>query len=285
MAKIWIPKEDYVDDAPTTELESPVNINHDSCKAGRDYKQRLYIWRKADGSVSSYCHHCGGSGYIKSGSTRNLYKLRKGSGVLRSMSTTASPEAKLPFDYTQDLTKWSIPAKAWVFAGGLSALDIKRHKLGYSASLDRVVLPVYERISPILNGWQGRELIKGGTLKYITHKRRGIDLCFYSTCVKGKSDTVCIVEDVLSAIRCSEFVDGVAVLGTRYSNELIFNLTDGYSHVIIYLDNDNSIVKKKQEQLKSILSLYVDKVSIIKTNKDPKELSPIQLKTILEECE
>lgn len=91
-----------------------------------------------------------------------------------------------------------------------------------------------------------------------------------------------IVEDILSAIRIhmTGKYSAIALLGVNPKG--ISNLTDIinlHDHVIIFLDNDNHEVKRKQVQLRDAIELYTNvRTSIHHTQGlDPKEMSNNQL--------
>lgn len=278
-----IPSEDYLNHAPNIASSVPNSHNHDGCTGGVDTKHRLYVWRKESGAVSAYCHNCGLHGYTPSqDSTRNVYSLRQ---ATRNVNVPKSMSVQLPRDMSTDWRTWPSKAKVWLFKGLLGEQHASKYNMGYSPFLDRVILPVYDKSNGKILGWQGRRLSDDGTPKYITTKMEGHDL-YFSCEFTGVSsifpdDTICIVEDTLSAIRVSEHMNALAFLGVRISRQLINYLTKHYSNVILYLDNDNYIVKKKQEQFKNTLQLYMNKVIVIKETKDPKELTSKELLTVL----
>lgn len=274
----YIPNHHYLDDAPNSLEDSPVRIDHVDCGAGTDTKGRLYIWRKADQSVSAYCHNCGMSGYSKSKHhTRNIHRLRpkKSSRPVRNLHIT------LPRDLEKDVKKWPVEARAWVYSAGLTNEEVMNHGLGYSNWHRRVIIPCLSSTGS-LSGYQTRKIFEDGRPKYLTRSKVGKKLLFTDVFTHDPSDTLCVVvEDALSCIKVGRTHHSVALMGCSSNDQVLKYLTNHYKHVIIFLDNDNSEVMKKQEQIRRDLDMLMETVTVIRHDKDPKECTTLELGALL----
>ena len=166
---------------------------------------------------------------------------------------------------------------------GITEEEIAKYGIVYSDSERRVILPVYDNGDLVIT--QSRKVFDDDTgPKYRTVKRR-------AGVFSAKCDTpivVCnqcvITEDILSAIKCSRFIDSFALLGTTLSDSCLGKiLKNQYDKCFIFLDDDNRQVKLDQIVLKNKLELYIDDVRIVKSGgRDPKEMSDLDLMKLLD---
>lgn len=86
--------------------------------------------------------------------------------------------------------------------------------------------------------------------------------------------TIMLVEDVLSSIRCAEFIDSGSLLGTNVSTAKLESLLNqGYTDIILGLDPDAFIKALRIKRNYLIPSA----VHVIKLTNDPKDLPPQRL--------
>jgi DNA primase len=238
---------------------------------------RLYIKRSEDGNVILFhCKHCSFSGGVRQ-SNSSYSKVKEKMRHSGALSSRNVKKPTLPFDSVGRITEWPSRAKVWVYRGQLSDKEIEDYGFVYSPYYDRVFYPVYN--NNVISCTIGRKLKDDDTPKYLIYKDKDFNNLWYSN--PTSSNKVCIVEDVLSAIRCSRFVAGAALLGTNFTDGAIKYLTDRHNEFIIYLDDDKPQVKMKQLQLQRMLELFGDVKLITKTGKDPKELNDKQLEELL----
>lgn len=255
-------------------LGEQVHVDHDDCDAGVDNKRRLYIKRGDDDGndvILAHCHHCGKSGYFREAYSR--FKSHKKS----TGSTFTSGSGSLPGDSEQDWGKWSGKALCWVGRYGITQAESEHWELGYSKSHDRVVLPVRKASETV--GYQLRSLNPKDLPKYSTTAWEK-PLYWYS----GKvNNTLVIVEDILSAIKCSRYCSSVALLSGGVNDKTLSSIVStGHDNYIVFLDDDNRQIKKSQIALKNRLELVSNNVKIISDlGKDPKDCSDDELKEIL----
>ena len=89
-------------------------------------------------------------------------------------------------------------------------------------------------------------------------------------------DKVC--EDILSAGRCGEFIQGYALLGTSLDTKNL-NLLSQYNHVLLWLDPDAG-GKAGIKSMVNRLRLFTA-CTIVQSDKDPKYYSRSELWQIL----
>lgn len=100
-------------------------------------------------------------------------------------------------------------------------------------------------------------------------------------CVECKYNyrRVCIVEDVISAKRCSKYMDTICLGGTSFSSEALLKELLGYKSILIFLDGDSAgriAANKFRNQYKLLRD-----VRILRNKKDPKCYSNQQLEKFL----
>lgn len=91
---------------------------------------------------------------------------------------------------------------------------------------------------------------------------------------------VCLVEDVVSAIKVSEVVDSITLGGTQIKDNVYSYIgNNGYQKVYIFLDGDEA-GRKGAEFIRKRLALLCDTV-IIRGSKDPKDCGKAELEGLL----
>lgn len=95
----------------------------------------------------------------------------------------------------------------------------------------------------------------------------------------GKLGRVYVVEDCLSALRMFEEGDfTVALLGTTLHSEVALSLSSGFRTLMVCLDPD---AVEKAAKIATECRLLFDEVRIVVPKKDPKDLSPEELRSML----
>lgn len=275
MSAIYLKTEEFVPYAP----ESPGTVNIYHCKEGPG-NDRLYITRSEDGNaILAYCHHCGKRG-VYNVSALEAYKSRKKrEDADYVVSHKGTRRLTLPKDYTGDIREFSAAAQLWLYKAGLTDEEIKHYALGYSPSLDRVILPVYK--GGDLAMFQSRRVSKlDEGHKYKTYKLYDAPFIVDN---RDYCHHLVIVEDILSAIRVGRTCSAHAMLGTGMKDKRINELRKLYKSVIIWMDDDNKEVKKAQLVLKNKLEMYFDPVWLVTgVGSDPKLLTDKEIKIVLD---
>lgn len=277
MKKQFLHKSEFLSYAPEVPGEQ-VHVHH--CKQGRN-NDRMYVKRNNDGTVIAYCHHCGKTGLYKDDSfvknIRNSNTYKKDSKI---------PE--LPADIVVNVRNWDKTTKLKLLGYGLTIKDLQRNNVLYCKSTRETIFPVLDKDNNYI-GYISRDYSTDSTNKLKYNKRYCTER--YSPLIlKPDKDNynnkiIVLVEDYISGIRCSKYYDTVILMGTTLSKETKNKiLNNGYERAIIFLDNDNSIVKNKALSMKQFLgTVLFEGASIVRTNKDPKDYSEEELKKVLEE--
>ena len=242
---------DHVKDSIPTEMGKQVRINHTACPAGRDTRARLYIKRTAS-VVLCYCHNCEGSLVLSK--ARTMLPPQEMRAVLEKMEKehATSTEVVLPDDTKEDVTAWPDEARAWFYQYELDDTDIARYRIGWSDSLQRIILPVYEEGK--LVWWQGRSLTSPQKYYNITTAKKPVFITKPAITVKRG---VCVVEDMVSAIKLAKTgkVHGCVLFGTHAPDELA-ELLRPFPKGWVWLDRDEA-GRKKEQDIRQQLSLLL----------------------------
>ena len=286
----YIPYKDFVSHGENLVAGEQIRINHTDCPDGEDTKRRLYIKRTEDGNnLLAYCHNCGNSGYYAQ-TNFGYASTKKGTGSTGTRKESKGGSGKsfygstIPSDYERKESSWSKRGRVWITKYGITSLEIEKYRLGWSEQRNAILMPIYRK--GVLLGIQHRTFEEDHP-KYVTkaiHNPLWWYSGDYSTTIMGATSGLCIVEDIVSGIKCSRFVPAIALLGANLSEEcaaFISELNIDKSKIKLFLDNDNRQIKLNQLKIKGILEQMGYTVTIIKQNKDPKECSDNQLRELL----
>jgi len=223
--------------------------NHEDCPAGKDTKRRLYTTKKLGGYLW-YCHNCGNGGFRHTESVPRLSEYKK-KGRVAKKNVLPPSNGQIPKKY-----------KVFLYQYGITNDDITKYNLYYSKDYDRLVFPVLQDNVKIC-GWSGR----GSNPKWYKQTFISKQLLYFVT-EHPDLDTVTIVEDPLSAIVVGRDTNAIALLGTYIQKETMVDISNLYSNVKVWLDNDARDKSKKMSVLfNKIISGHAE--SIV-TELDPK---------------
>lgn len=188
----------------------------------------------------------------------------------------------LPGDYTSDLPD---PAICWVAKAGVSS-DIRAHYgIGWSPSLGRVILPVYQ--GGKLQYMQGRSLDPKIKPKYLNKGGTSVRaVVFWSDPAvllpsSSPDPGLCvIVEDMLSCIRVGRVQHAASILGTTLTDERTATLMQRFSRFIVWLDGDKAGHEGRRKAYRKLMLQGAD-VQWRCTAKDPKLYTNRQIKEII----
>jgi hypothetical protein len=270
--------EAWVEIARSMPIGSSRKIKH----CGTDASMRLYHTPKG---VSAHCFRCGHHPFVRNQGF-NLKDLAKRRDELCRINTvaTTTTELALPSDVT-----YCIPdhARVWFLKGGVNTDMAAFYRMGFSPTLNRVVLPVYEGTR--LNAYICRAL-NGEKPKYIAFYMNGVSNAVFKTDTSTMlpaeflGDTAglpdyCITEDILSAVRCGRIVRSRALLGTAIRNAGDLGIPQG-STVAVWTDPDKAGYVALVKQARR-LDLEGIKVRLIRSERDPKYYSNQEIKEYL----
>tara|TARA_R110000822_G_scaffold46604_2_gene123971 strand:+ start:6794 stop:7576 length:783 start_codon:yes stop_codon:yes gene_type:complete len=219
-------------------------------------------------SYSCHCFRCDFNDFVGKGK-QSLAELSRIDELNKAAKTIQLP-LELPHDFTTEIP---LSGRLWLYGGGIAESTYKEHGLGYSKSLDRVVLPVWDA-NRNLEWFQCRSLHKGQKPKYIQPARSRDRVMFRVGFDRETVQRVVIVEDILSAIRVGKHVPTASLLGTKITTGQATELSR-FSRVTTWLDPDKA-GREGAYNIRKTLGLITEVDNIV-TLKDPKELSDQQI--------
>lgn len=224
-------------------------------------------------NVKDYSYFCFACGHteVEPKGKQTLAELQKLKELNDAAETYRTESIELPSDTTYDLP---LVARLWLYNGGISPTVWEHYRIGWSESLQRVVLPVYSATGSLV-WYQLRAVHAGQRPKYIQPSQPRDTIFFKVGDIKSPTTKCVVVEDILSAIRVGKFVDTISILGTRPSSKHINELAK-YSKVITWMDSDRA-GRKSAYTIRKAVSMLTD-VGNILTDADPKRLSDNQIK-------
>lgn len=247
-----------------------------ACPTGAGRDRPLVVTRIATG-WKWFCHRCGEKGikWAKGLSPKEWLKFNKAREVQEN--TTVS-KVTLPHGMTE-----IIPAAglAWLYKYGLDDTDIDRFNIGYSCTLNRVVLPVYDGNGKLVY-YQARNLgeVTERSPKYMNVKARGRQDIYFEICHPDHDPVAVVVEDILSAIRVGYHKDVVGLLNAYIPDDLIFRLAKVYPLIVLWLDPDKW--DRMLNRTRRFRSLGLN-VKMVRVTQDPKYYTDKEISQILME--
>lgn len=223
-------------------------------------------------AYSCHCFRCDFHDYESKGK-QSLAELAH-IAELNRLAETIELKLELPDDYTRELP---LEGRLWLYKAGITEPTWRHFGIGYSESLKRVIIPVYDEAGELI-WFQCRAIYKGQKPKYIQPKMSR-ERVFFRGRVDDKDTTrIAVVEDMLSAIRVSKQYNVISLLGTKITN-FQANWLARYDTVLIWLDPDRAGVKGAYS-IRKTLGL-VTETRIIRSDKDPKELTDKEIGELL----
>ena len=225
---------------------------------------------------SLFCFRCDNTGFVGKG-VQTLEELRKVKELnAAALATSRETLVNLPEDFVHDIP---LNGRLWLYKAGITESRWKEKGIGYSPTLERVIIPVYTSTGE-LSWYQGRATLKGQLPKYLQPAMGREKILYEAPCTSDLiKNTVVVTEDILSSIVVSNVQTSVSTLGTKLSVEQCNKISE-YQNVIVWLDSDKAGVNGSKKMVKQ-LSLLTDVHSVV-TEKDPKFLTKQQIKEVLE---
>jgi hypothetical protein len=164
----------------------------------------------------------------------------------------------------------------WINLYNLGVTDLKKYCF-WSEEKRRLcfVSSLVETEDDVLTGCWMRSLNEAP--KWLCAGSTEVPFIYYCGGVKNEiSSNLCLVEDVVSAIRVSEVMDCLALGGTNLKDSILsFINKHPCGHIFIMLDGD-SAGKTGAEKIKKQLALFKES-TIIRVRKDPKCMTVDQI--------
>jgi DNA primase len=156
--------------------------------------------------------------------------------------------------------------------------DVEIFKIGWSNAFQRVVFPYYNPNNIYEFSWM-RSLRDDQKPKWLFNGNKYYGSYWFWHNVEERTYPLIITEDVISAIRCFEFGDILALGGTHFEKEDVSRIILEYKDIILWLDGD----KAGREVAKKFCKKWSPwrNVKNIKTKADPKTYSQQQIQEIL----
>lgn len=271
-------REEFEKHAPANAGQQ-ARVNHLGCPSGTDTRQRLYIKRTDASTIVAFCHNCGLSGYLGTPKSKAPTIKELKAKIFNSDAQETTEEVALPPDTTFVPKNWPINARAWLYKHRFTDDMITNCNIGYSAELDRVIIPVLNPVDFGFTSWQGRAL-DGSDPKYLTVSgtKKHPYICRGMT-----NNAIIITEDALSAIRVNyaTLCETIALQGTHLSNDVIHHIIK-FRKAVIWLDNDTAGRSGTLVAHKTLSAFFpVGKITIVTGVEEAKKLSDAEIKTTL----
>lgn len=243
------------------------------CSGGDSKEGSLAVTRTGD-TLLFICHRasCGFRGRINlrgstpSAAEQAAARAERGSGANRYASLGAGQLPKEVCQYLQE--RYEIGQL--LQAKGLLRWTEKHSPSGHG----RLVLPVIDHLG-YPYGYVARKLDNQNGAKTYTFAEN-TEGAWYMNRSSGRR--LLIVEDQLSALKASQFVNAVALLGTNISEATLNAIKAGkYTDIYLALDAD---AFPKSIKLAVELRPHL-KLSVIRLRKDIKDMSKIEIHTLL----
>lgn len=259
--------EKYTQDFPE-EVGQTAHIHH--CRAGKG-NDALYLTRNTDGSVVGYCHHCHEHGVWRN---RSFKKATRGENT--TTKTAKNPYKLPPLAEWDACSRWEQPEfsalpkefRQWWFKSGLDVVDLEYFDVKF---LDgkRPAIPL--RKGPELVGLAMRSF-DASQPKWVNFGSMAVSPIIHPIQTKYHiPKTLVIVEDIISALRCSKHCHALPLMGTRMSDEHFETALAFDGRVVIWLDNDSREVIKTARNYSSRLT-SLKSCDLITENIEPKHI-------------
>lgn len=260
MAGDYIPKELWLPQAKRLAVGGRM-MDVACCKASAS-RNSLLITHKPEG-YSAYCFVCHSKGWESKGD-RSINQIAQDKKANEFQSQLV---ATLPADFTLDLDARS---RVWLARGGVCPARAREYGLGYSPSLGRCVLPVYNE-EGALQFVQARDLTGHSNAKYLSQSNVPKEeiLAWSKEEPTWRKDVLVLTEDYLSTIVVGAVAPAAALMGTSLSASQMGKVLSKYSKVTMWLDPDKAGRDAQRAILRTLRLGGVDARGIV-SDVDPK---------------
>ena len=278
----YLNRDDYLSIGESLNYGQQIRVNHSSNGCDGSSKS-LLIKRKDNGEITAYCFRCGLSGYYSNSTLKNT-KARILS--LPDNEEVGNTGSKGRYDSLHNAGRfkvddWNPHARAWIRQYGITDKEIQDAGIFYVDSpINRVILPVCNNGE--ISSYQTRKILAEDTApKYLSYTITD-DVHFIPWSAGGTTDTITIVEDYISGIKCARYTDVLVLHSTNLRDiHLKFLIFKKYIRHIIFLDDDNPKVRMAALKNSKLISRFGHAIIVYSNGRDPKDHSDLELKEIL----
>lgn len=271
--KRFLPKEDWIHLAP--DKPGRIRVNHIGldCAGGRD---SMVVERKSNGNLTAFCYRCSRSGWDHP--PRSFVSPAKAHVPVPPVAPSVSVTP--PDDCREEWHSFPREAREWLLRGGITSVIAAAQGIGWSDSSNQLWIPA-RQYSKVTTGYKDSGYVLRGFNPKTYYTRTADKDNMYGYYVSGViNNTIIIVEDIISAIKCSQVADSIALLGTHPKPAMIQKvLKEGYKKAFVFLDADNPQVRMKAREIPKRLPFISCK--IIETGSDPKYLTKEQIEELI----
>ena len=146
--------------------------------------------------------------------------------------------------------------------------------MGWCDAEERIALPVRDWDGELLGAVLRSE--NGAQPKAKSHTEEDAVACFRNY----NSDSLIVVEDIYSALRCSDYMNAAAILGTHLNDERVSQLR-AIKPNVVYLALDADAFDKTIKYVKQFRSVL--RMVPVKIDKDLKNFNPEELEAFFKE--
>lgn len=288
----YLSKDEYLPISEGMTEGEVKRVSHESADCSGDSKS-LRIEVKQDGSIIAKCYRCGGRGFHGShGAAALKRKIDATTGVplgtahgnvssfdwavdrLKQRLGSVREGARI----VEDIDDFGIHGRLWIKQYGITDHEVKTYGICYDEEWGKVLIPIFD--SEGVAGYQARAVRPDDKdAKYLTYYWRPTSMLYAAP--GANMERLVITEDVISAIKVGRQWLAMPLNSTQLSDKHKTTiLSSGVHDFIVFLDDDNLIVKQQQLALKRGLD-KLGKCAIVAQGKDPKHFTDQQLKEII----
>jgi hypothetical protein len=218
------------------------------------------------------CENCGANrGLAKYKTGEWCFSCNKFLPIKNLELNTSNLLEELKYNPT-DLNLIELPLKAFLWLQKYYISNCKLEDIKWSNSYNRICFSFGNN----LTSHYLRSIIETDRNKWLLLEKEEKNI--FNIQKHGFNELV-IVEDPISAIRVSDFVDVVALGGTNFNSPLLVTLFLNYKKLTIWLDGDRAGQTASDKFRKHFKLLKP--IKLIKTKKDPKNHTPTEMEEIL----
>jgi hypothetical protein len=221
---------------------------------------------------------CFGCGYGEPPSRTTEVVLEAAKAVLGVSKQEMLPsKIRMPEDAVYTL---GFKAQQWLLSYGITSAEAEEHNLKWSQKEEQLLFPIYDDENLI--AYQARNFKGLGAAvtrrpKWVTYGKVA-EIVHILGLTNDERNGIVLVEDMVSAIKCSRYMAAMPLFGNDLSAERMRRLLILTDKLVFWLDPD---MQRKSTQLATQAKELGFKPLVVHTNCDPKEEPPARIKQML----